>query len=951
MFQLLFLFVFCSCVFVQDATEVREKMDVFRLPNNTEPISYRLNVQPLIEPKNENFTFIGTVWITIRVKITTEELTLNVDDLIINKINIKDTNSSTTEVVVTGNHTVIKNEQLIIQLKTPGLIADRVYEVEIAYSGKLRNDMSGFYISWYTDEQSKEKKWLAVTQFEPTYARRAFPCYDEPIFKTPFSIEVTRLETQISLSNTPIAKQTIIKSSQLNYVTDQYQTTEPISTYLVAFSVSEFVNKTKDRKVYIYTHADYIDQVTYIEEKADKLLNLMELYTNIPYTYSKIDLLAIPDFSFGAMENWGLNTYREKYLLVTNKSTEKDKETVITTVQHELAHQWFGDLVTCSWWDYVWLNEAFATLFEYFAVNVVEPDWRIGDIFVIEQHQEALVYDHRTRHPITATVKEPNEIHSIFDTITYNKGASVLRMLKHALNDDIFRTSLTLYLNTYKYKAVEPKNLWNSFDNVIFEANYKSGILGNTITVEEYMRSWTDQAGYPVVNVDSGNPNYLIVTQKQYEVDVPKLNYTTLWHIGLTYTNQKNQQFNNLQPTVWMNNTETKVTIPLMNDSGWVIFNLQSTGFYRVNYDVKNWYRLIAELRSYPKTIHVLNRAQLIDDSFNLARAGELSHVIPFTLVTYLEKEDDFIPWYSVMNSMSYIVERLRRCSHTGGQVKDFAKTYAEIVYKKVSDQYEKNDGQHLTKTSMEKFSNWACKLDVESCVKSALNYFNAWEKNGTEIPPDVKQAALCSGVKNGTTETWNKVFELFQNTSSTSERQASLLALACSTNKTVLSGYLNLLLDDNCKIRPQDYKTVFKSLTSTPIGINATIDFLQNKINASLSNMWKGEEMIMVIYSYLASSVATMTEINELNAIRNFTYLSSTLKKSFDDSYKEVELNSAYFERCHPLMHEWFNPSDSTTQAPSSAISNSYQYINVIVLSLFFITTLVNFNYFNVMQ
>ncbi|CAH1723017.1 unnamed protein product [Aphis gossypii] len=946
MLKFLFLIVSCSCVFAQDATDVKEKMDVFRLPNNTEPISYRLNVQPFIEPENNNFTFNGTVLITIRVKITTEELTLNIDGLTINQIKVKDTNSST-DIEVAGNNIVKKNEQLIIQLKTPGLIADRVYEVEIAYSGKLRNDMSGFYKSSYTDENSKKTKWLAVTQFEPTYARRAFPCYDEPAFKTPFSIVVTRLETQISLSNMPIAERiTQTPPAQPNYVSDKYQTTEPISTYLVAFSVSEFVNTTKDQKVYIYTHAEYADQVTFIEEKANKLLELMELYTNIPYTYSKIGLLAIPDFSFGAMENWGLNTYRETYLLVTNKSTEKDKETVVTTVQHELSHQWFGDLVTCSWWNYVWLNEAFATLFEYFAVHVAEPDWRIGDIFVIEQHQAALVYDHRSRHPITANVQGPDEIQSIFDTITYNKGASVLRMLKHALNDEIFRTSLILYLNTYKYKAAEPKNLWNSFDSVIFDANYKSGILGNTITVEEYMRSWTDQAGYPVINVDSGNANYLIVTQKQYQVDVPKLNNTTLWHIGLTYTSKNNQQFNNLQPTVWMNNKETEITIPLVNNGEWVLFNLQSTGFYRVNYDFKNWNLLIAELKTNPKTIHVLNRAQLIDDSFNLARAGELSHSVPFTLVSYLENEDDFIPWYSVKNSMSYVVERLRRCPHTGAQIKNFAKTYAEIAFKKVSDQYEKNDGQHLTKTSMQAFSNWACKLDVESCVKSALNYFNAWDKNGTEIPPDVKEAALCSGVKNGTTETWNKVFELFQKTSSTSEREASLLALACSTNETILSGYLDLFLKTDCPIRPQDYKTVFKSLTSTPIGINVTTNFLQHKINESLSNMWEGEEMIMLIYSYLASSVATTKEINELNAIRNFTYLSSTLKNSFDDSYKEVELNSAYFERCHPLIHVWFDPPASTTQAPSSAISCSYQYINVIVLSLLFIITLVNINF-----
>lgn len=157
MLKFLFLIVSCSCVFAQDATDVKEKMDVFRLPNNTEPISYRLNVQPFIEPENNNFTFNGTVLITIRVKITTEELTLNIDGLTINQIKVKDTNSST-DIEVAGNNIVKKNEQLIIQLKTPGLIADRVYEVEIAYSGKLRNDMSGFYKSSYTDENSKKTK-------------------------------------------------------------------------------------------------------------------------------------------------------------------------------------------------------------------------------------------------------------------------------------------------------------------------------------------------------------------------------------------------------------------------------------------------------------------------------------------------------------------------------------------------------------------------------------------------------------------------------------------------------------------------------------------------------------------------------------------------------------------------------------------------------------------------
>ncbi|XP_025419873.1 aminopeptidase N-like, partial [Sipha flava] len=635
--------------------------------------------------------------------------------------------------------------------------------------------------------------------------------------------------------------------------------------------------------------------------------------------------------------------FREIYLLVNEKSREKDKETVITVVQHELSHQWFGNLVTCSWWSYLWLNEAFATLFEYFAVQAAEPNWRIGDMFVIEQHQTALAYDHRPKHPLTASVNTPKEIIEIFDTITYSKGASILRMLKHSLDDDIFRSSLSLYLNNNKFTSVEPKHLWNSFDNVIFEASYKSGLLGDKVTIEDYMNSWTNQAGYPVIYVETINDN-LVITQKRFQVDFPRVDDNTLWYIGLSYTTEKNKQFHFLQPTVWMKNTENKITIPRSENSGWVIFNLQSSGFYRVNYDTKNWDLIIAQMKNDPKEIHVLNRAQLVDDAFNLARAGELSYSVPLTLVSYLVKEDDFIPMYSVMNSMSYLVKRFRRCPTTGRQIKELVKKYAEIAYEKVKYLYEINDGKHLTKTSMNAISNWACKLEVESCVKSASNYFNAWQENSTKIPSDVKDAAFCIGVKNGTQDTWNTVFQLYLKTSSTSEKRSALLALACSTDSKILSNYLSLLLNDDCPIRTQDFLTVFATLVSTPTGINVTTEFLQNNINKSIVKMWKGEEMIADMFDMLASAVATNVEIDELKAIKNLDYLSPALKTAFNESYKEVELNSNYFERSHPLLHKWFNPNEDRS-AQSSAISNLYLPFNFIILSLFSIVILLKNN------
>ncbi|XP_050546402.1 aminopeptidase N-like [Daktulosphaira vitifoliae] len=913
----------CCCVLAKD------DMDIFHLPTSTIPLFYDLQFLNVL---SDNFTYSGTTKIKIQAQQTTSVLTLNVVDLDIESIKIFDIESKR-EIEVNNHELVEKNEQLKVYLNEQWLITGRQYQVEIVYNSKLRTDMTGLYRSSYRDEEYNKTRWLAVSHFKPTHARKAFPCYDEPIYKTPFHITIIRKDTQISLSNYPINKSWASPIGNLIY--DDYKVSEPLPTYLVAISVSEFVTKPSDEKrIHVYTHKEYINQTDYIRQRAAELLHLMELFTTIPYSVEKMDFLAVPNFVAGAIfgENWGLNTYQEKYLLISENSTEKSKELVTTTVQHKLAHQWFGNIVTCSWWDYVWLHESFATFFQYFAVKIVEPEWRMEDLFVVEQHQIALSYDQVSRHSMTVHVKSPDEITDIFDEIVYEKGASILRMLKHIITDHLFRQSLILYLNTNKYKNTKPKDMWDSIDSVLYEADYK---LTDNIQIRDFMRSWTENEGYPIINVAYQNKKSYSVTQKRFLIGNNTSSSKSKWLIGLTYTTQIKKEFYNLKPTEWLKINDNEKTLQI-NDEGWFIFNLQSTGFYRVNYDDENWSRLIKQLKFSPKDIHVLNRAQLIDDSFNLAKAGELPISTSFNLISYLEKEDDFIPWYTAINELTYINNQMRRCSIITPYLKNFTRNLASIIYNRVYNLYEKsNDRRHTTVTSYDAFSSWACKLEVPECEMKALEYFKKWQKE-KYVPADIKEATLCTGIRHGDETEWNEVFNLYQTTQTYSERQAAQLALSCSKNITLLNSYLRLLLqEDNSSIHQTYFKLIFNSLALTPIGIEMMTIFLKENINEYLNKTQSAYKTIESMYAALVKNAATASEIYELNLIRNQTTLPLSLQKTFNKLYKEIEINSDYYERTHKSLQDWL--TQSVIPETNSCTSSYYISIIILLFNLFF--------------
>ncbi|RKO86591.1 puromycin-sensitive aminopeptidase, partial [Blyttiomyces helicus] len=382
----------------------------------------------------------------------------------------------------------------------PALEAGR-YRLRLGFNGTLTDELRGFYYSTFTSLVDGEKKYIATTQFQPTDARRAFPSLDEPGLKATFQVNLTTPRGFHGLGNMPAREILPVANGARKFVFD---TTPRMSTYLVAFIASnfEFVSGKTSRgvNVSVYTQPGRVNEGRYALEVAIHCLEFYEEKYMIEYPLPKSDLIAIPDFSAGAMENWGLVTFRDTALLYKEGQTSADeKQRVATVIAHELAHQWyggFGDIVTMEWWNDLWLNEGFAERMEYLGVNAIEPSWRMEEQFVPLDLSRALMADSSYfTHPIAIPVSDPEEIAAIFDDVSYGKGASVIRMLQGYLattiDESYFFSRIQAYLKEHAYTNAETAELWQALDQ------------DPRVDVAGLMSTFTDQPGYPVVSVSS----------------------------------------------------------------------------------------------------------------------------------------------------------------------------------------------------------------------------------------------------------------------------------------------------------------------------------------------------------------------------------------------------------------------------------------------------------------
>ncbi|XP_063587806.1 aminopeptidase N-like [Penaeus indicus] len=841
----------------------KEKL-LARLPRALNPLHYLVKLQPLI---NGNFSILGYVEVEMEVLEPTSNITLHMADIITKNetITLKPSGELAGPGVGIKMHQYDPERQFYIAHLEKQLEKGETYVLSMGFLGYLNDQLHGFYRSTYRDDDGTNKL-LAVTQFQASDARRAFPCFDEPGFKATFEVFLAREENMVTISNMPLAE-TLPLIGQEGWVWDRYERSVPMSTYLVAFVVSDFVNWNStviDHVLFrVWARERAIEQAEYARDIGPRILRHFENYFNLSFPLPKMDMIALPDFAPGAMENWGLVTYRETLMLYDPAASSAfNKQLVAQVVGHEIAHQWFGNLVTPKWWTDIWLNEGFASYVEYIGVDHVEPEWKVLEQFVVRRIHDVFTVDSlESSHPI-----RHNALNA--DRIAYDKGSSIIRMMSNFLNENTFRRGLNKYLQSLTYDNAESDDLWRH----LTVAAHEDGTLPQDVTVKMIMDTWTLQKGYPVIKVErSADGTSATVSQERFLLVRDENSSDThdyKWWVPLTYTTQSEANFNQTQAMVWMKDAEDQISLSsLPPKDQWVIFNLQETGYYRVNYDDHNWGLLIQQLKTDHQVINPINRAQIIDDAMDLARADQLPYETALGILTYLEAESDYIPWWAALNNVVYLKDMLARTGGYGA-LKNYLLDILIPLYESVGFEENPDDGL-LDRYKRAKAVVWACALGHQHCLDSASALYHAWMANPdnlTLISPNLKSTVYCYAIAEGGEAEWDFAWHQYLKSNVGSEKEKLLSALGCSKEMWLLSRYLDMAFTDGSGIRKQDSSRVFGAIASNEVGLPLAWAYLQDNFDKIFSFFDK--IMVRLIRS-TTQKVNTRQELMELTALQ----------------------------------------------------------------------------------
>ncbi|XP_046398983.1 aminopeptidase N-like isoform X1 [Ischnura elegans] len=764
--------------------------DYYRLPKGVTPLTYELRMIPFLDEDNQ--TFKGDVTIKLLINSATRNITLHSRELNVSDIRIFEFNPPNVEIPVQNIRLKPDRDFLVVESQMT-LVENKMYILRLKFEGELGDNNVGFFKRSYEDSMGR-RQWLAATHFEGLYARMAFPCFDEPHLKANFSISVARPRNMNTLSNMklkrlPVADPTLPD----NYMWDHFEETPKMSTYLVAFIVSNLsYMKAEGHEFRVWTRREYINDVEYSVRIGPKILEVMKNITGIEYSLPKMDMVTVPDYR-KSMENWGLVIHGESKLLFNDEeSSEARKQRVSYIVAHELAHQWFGNLVSPEWWTWIWLNEGFATYYGKLAMERIEPSWRMMEQFVVEDMQPVLAYDSSFNlfQPMNHMIKHQYDVDYAFDDISYEKAASVIRMMSDFLSESTFSRGLETYLNQRKYNSATDTHLFEAMDTQALIDQ----VLPANFSVKTIMSSWTTQIGHPVVTVKR---DYLTgrVTLKQEKFSYFRWTRGAkkeLWWVPIKYTSQNAGKFNETKVMHWMKDRSDSILLgsPPAADE-WILFNVNQIGFYRVNYDDRNWSLLSNYLNSNEyRNIPPVERAMLIDDALNLAMGGYINYSVALNLTSYLHRESDFIPLYAAYRGFS-ILEWVLLQYHSN-ELSNFKEHMRKLLTSYFGTRtFEVTPvDDHVMKLSRNLLLPWACKYNYDHCKSKAIKLFREWRENSTKsIPSDLKRVVYCFGIKEGGNEDWDYVWNAYRKSSVATEKDALLLSLGCSRNDTKILG------------------------------------------------------------------------------------------------------------------------------------------------------------------
>ena len=790
------------------------------------PLNYRLHLKPDLT----NFKFDGKCAYHFEAPDPVDEVALNILEIAIWECRVR----QSSQLVNCAFKVIPEKEEVRIVL--PESMSGPI-KLEIVFQGRINDKMAGFYRSKYTDQD--KTKYIAVTQFEESDARRAFPCMDHPARKATFDITMDIDQSLVAISNGAITKEEMLANG-IKRVT--FEQTPKMSTYLVFLGVGEFefTQDKKDKRVRVATLPGMQKFARFGLEFGRKSLVYSESFYDIAYPLPKMDLIAVPDFAFGAMENWGAITFRENLLLHYPEVTSKLGEArICEVIAHEVAHQWFGNLVTPSDWRYLWLNESFATYFGYGVVDHYYPQWETWQQFLHHQTGSALARDGLHE---TFAIEIPGGEHVVINASTapiiYNKGGSILRQIQGYIGEDNFKKGLQHYLKTYEYSCAASHHLWKSFETVSQQP------------ISAMMESWIEQPGFPVVTA-TRRGNRLVLTQQRFTYLPNSSDQTWLVPITISLFSKNGSR---RQQTALL--ADSEIILDIDEDTVAYKINNRQTGFYRVKYvDDQNVQELSRCVRA--KLLPPEDRWGLQNDLYALVKSGQAALDDYLKFIAWYDEEDAYLPLAGIADNLfsAYLVmTEDQRQKIAALAIPRFENLLARIGYEPAAGE------SHPTSMLRDQLIWDAALYGSQSALDFAVNQF-AELMRGNAVHPDILKSVMQVGALSGNEQVFDWLDQRLNDSQIEHERMNILTALGCFNEDKLIRKAQQYILE-NVPARNKFIPVV--SLCENPHAVSLMWDWY-------VSNLEQIEQFHPMLYERVVAAIIPAAGLLRTAEVKSF--------------------------------------------------------------------------------
>lgn len=715
--------------------------------------------------------------------------------------------------------------------------------IEIKYTGTHNDQMCGFYRSRIQEDI------ILSTQFEAIDARRCFPCIDEPSAKAKFNLSLIIPHDKTALSNMPIKQ--IEQISETKHKVS-FEETPMMSTYLVAFAVGSFQyieGYTSDNiKVRVYTHNTYPNKCETGRFALDTAIKCIELYNDmfgIKYPLNKVDMIAIPEFATGAMENWGLITYREVDLLINENSSADHKQRVAIVVCHELAHQWFGNLVTMAWWNDLWLNEGFASWMEVYSTDKIYPEFHLWDQYVNDTFETALSLDSLDNsHPISVNIHNAEEVEEVFDAISYNKGSCVINMIYNYIGHDAFQKGLQNYMYKYKYSNTTTNDLWNEWKETSGEP------------IDIIMNNWIYQKGFPLLTIDLISHDSNLIKVQLSQKPFNKKDTTSIWNIPLNISSKK-----------FILNKESDTFYDITTEEFSYIINKNCSIPLRINY---NQYLNQALTES---NNNIINTTYLINNSFSLFKYGLINYGSLKNILTQFKTNKHAIIWDSLFSIISFLHDiELESQESFNNFIIDLIE---EISNDPRISFYDNEHDSHLDKLLKSIIINLICTYNYNKYTDIINELFNKYLQNQKSLSNDIKVSVLRSALSNCNKDNinnyYNSLINIAKNTTDISEKNYIYRSIGFIPTKEYKESTLEFAMTE---VPIQDFSYVFSSVAISPSSElynskQIVFNYFVNNFNKITTRI--SDTSFSIMSSIISASCGQFTTEQDLNSVKSF--------------------------------------------------------------------------------